>query len=110
MEYIKLMWSIVFLPFFLNGCARLAWEEYKITQKPDATCMTGGASGYSVYTWNCLNGERVVVYQASSEMSRSKAQIEKTACGARTKFEKMIAKDPQHRVCRANPRHWNSDE
>lgn len=72
---------------FLSGCAAWAWKKYDIPVQPDYSCQTGLTSGYEVWVWNCYNNQHIVVYQASSEMSRREAKKEIIRCGERTKIE-----------------------
>lgn len=74
---------------------------------PDHSCRTGTTHGYDVYTWNCINNQKVVVYQYSSEMTCQKPHKEITACGQLTPIEKKISSELQ-KGCQKMPefRQW----
>ena len=55
--------------------------------RPDRSCRTGSVQGYDVHIWNCVDGQHVVVYQYSAEMSCKDAQREVAACGTLTPIE-----------------------
>ena len=64
---------------------------------PDSSYETGSpVAGARVYTWNCVNGEHVVIWQVSAEMFCEGAKRERSACGTLTPFEQSA--EAQKRV------------
>lgn len=61
--------------------------------RPDRSCRTGGASGYDVHIWGCLDNQHIAIYQYSGEMSCSGAQKEVAVCGELTPIEKQLGND-----------------
>jgi hypothetical protein len=50
-------------------CCRNPWSVFPdMPGPPDQSFRTGSVEGYDVYIWECLNGERTVIYQYSAEM------------------------------------------
>ncbi|HXH75051.1 MAG TPA: hypothetical protein VNJ08_08805 [Bacteriovoracaceae bacterium] len=95
----------IFSVFLLSGCAAWAWKKYDIPVQPDYSCQTGLASGYDIWVWNCYNNQHIVVYQATSEMSRREGKKQTVPCGELTKIEeelKLINESSE--VCNKNHR------
>lgn len=97
------------LILIITGCALRPWEKFSelANSPPDSSCQTGNVSGYDIWIWECHNGERIVVYQVSSEMSRGEASVEKVACNKNTPFEleHNLKKHPNGECRRELP--WN---
>lgn len=74
---------------FLSSCAASPWVKYPMKVKPDRSCYTGSEAGSVAYTWECYEGERVVIYQNQSGFYTWPAQKETVACGSLTEIEKV---------------------
>ena len=73
------------------SCCRRPWKVFPdMPGSPDQSYMTGTVYGYDVYIWECVKGERIVVFQYFAEMSCRKAEMQKVACGRQAPIEKEI--------------------
>jgi hypothetical protein len=84
------MRHVAALALVLSGCifCRDPWNKFPMRTMPDRIFETGSAvAGARVYTWDCVNGVHVVIWQVSSEMFCEGAQREQSACGTLTPFE-----------------------
>jgi len=64
---------------------------------PDEQIRTGGAHGYDLFVWTCVDAEHVVVSQESGEMFCASAQVERVPCGRKTTIETKVEKERQSR-------------
>jgi hypothetical protein len=60
---------------------------------PDEGYQTGTIYGYDVYIWDCFQGERVVLWRTSAEMTVGQYTRETTACGGQTAIEIKLANE-----------------
>jgi hypothetical protein len=75
------------------SCCRRPWSMFPdMPGSPDQSYRTGSVFGYDVYIWECLKGERIVIFQYSAEMSCRKAEMQKVPCGQQAPIEKEIEK------------------
>ncbi len=59
--------------------------------QPDSAYQTGTIFGYNVYVWDCYQGKRIVMYNATSEMWIGPFKREETKCGEQTPIETELA-------------------
>ena len=57
---------------------------------PDSSFRTGSVAGYDVYIWECLDGQRTVIFKYSAEMSCRDPEMQKAPCGDITDIEKSL--------------------
>ncbi len=90
------------------SCAVLPWKTHNINVQPDFTCRTGGAVGYEIYGWKCLENQRVIVYQQQAEMIVYPAMKETSNCNQQTNIEiKLNINEGRANIC-SPARVWNS--
>ena len=82
--------SALLLGAVLSGCCSKPWEKFAMPVRPDRSCRTGGASGYDVHIWTCLNQQRVVIYKYTAEMSCAEPQKEVSACSELAPIEQRL--------------------
>ncbi len=86
------MSRIPFFLVFLAGCCPRPWDAHPMDTPPDQQCRVGPAThGYDIYTWDCVDGEHVVVSFYSAEMSCSPPEKESVPCGETTALEEEWA-------------------
>jgi hypothetical protein len=48
--------------FLLAGCCSKPWVAQPMDSAPDEQCRVGASThGYDLYSWECVDGEHVVV-------------------------------------------------
>lgn len=97
-----------FIALLLSSCASSSWEKFPIKTQPDVSCNNGsGEAGYQIFVWNCLENERVVIYQWQSGLYKYPSKIEKSPCGKKTQFEKNEGIEQYSKeICRIHPPNW----
>lgn len=82
------------------------WTSYPERTPPDEQYIAGGVThGYEIYVWECLRGQRVVVYDYKAEWSCESPKRQTAPCGTKTPIEVLTASDPrrpmwEHRLWR----------
>lgn len=81
--------ALILLPaFLLGGCCMRPWDAQPMDTVPDEQCRVGPAThGYDLYSWECVDGEHVVVVFYSSEMTCGQPWKETAPCGELTETE-----------------------
>ena len=57
---------------------------------PDSSFRTAGTHGYDVYVWNCVDGQRTVIYKYTAEMTCADPEMVTGPCGEITGFESSL--------------------
>ncbi len=85
---------IAFFSVLFAACCPRPWDAQPMDEAPDQQCRVGPAThGYDIYTWDCVEGEHVVVSFYSSEMMCAMPEKESVACGELTSLEKEYAEE-----------------
>lgn len=100
-----LLASTLLTAALLPGCCSAPWEKFPMSARPDRSCRTGGASGYDVHIWTCLNNEHVVIYKYTAEMSCAEPKKEVSPCGELTALEQMLGTNVTE-GCTPPPNAW----
>jgi hypothetical protein len=64
------------------------WQRYRMPRPPDLSCFEPGIHGWTLFVWECVDGERVVIGQFSTEMMCRNPVREKGPCGQTTPLER----------------------
>ncbi|MFN8433648.1 MAG: hypothetical protein U0V18_06485 [Anaerolineales bacterium] len=64
---------------------------------PDTGFITGTASGYSVYIWECYQGKHIVIFNITAEFTSQDYERQESACGESASIEKQLADDKSKR-------------
>jgi hypothetical protein len=73
----------------LAGCC-LEQPRHALPTAPDHECSTGTTHGFDIAVWDCVDGERVVAWRRSTEMTCSGVTVERAACGEPTEVEREL--------------------
>ncbi|MBY0555359.1 hypothetical protein K2P97_12575 [bacterium] len=109
--YKKLIcFKILLVLSLFSGCVSdVPWKTHKMIQSPDRSCFVGPSEqGCEVYIWNCLNNEKIVIYQCGSAFMMPNASRESVDCKSQAPFEKKYYASLKE--CASTPRKWNSDK
>ena len=71
-----------------TGCCLKPWQKFDMPKPPETSCFEVGAHGWTIYAWECLDGQHVVIGQYSAEMTCEAAIRETSACGQHTPLER----------------------
>jgi len=87
------------------ACASLPWVSHPMPRPPDRSCRTGGGVGHDIYTWDCIDGEHVVISRyCGGFVGCQEPQRELAACGQPTQLEQRLAMYLED--CPASPQPW----
>ncbi len=100
--------SPLLLTLVICSCSAVPWRTYQIDDNPSYTCKTGGEGGYEIYVWECLNNERVVIFQWQSGLFKYATKRQVSACGELTEFEKKMNLENGKSPKCTSARKWNS--
>lgn len=65
---------------------------------PDSAFITGTATGYSVYIWECYRDRRIVIFYGSAEFTKGAYQRQEALCGETTPIEKESIHQPKREL------------
>ena len=76
--------------------------------KPDHSCFVGpNETGCDFYIWNCINNQKVVIYQCGIAFAMPSAKQENSNCNSLTSFEEKYSIDTNNLdKCKKSMRPW----
>ncbi len=78
-----------------SACCADPWSSFPEHRPPDQQySVSEGVQGDEIYVWECLNGQRVVVYRSHAEWACGDPRRETAACGEKTPIEKKTEGAP----------------
>lgn len=108
MSTLRLALAALLLAPALAACCQRPWKAFPMETPPDRACMMGTTHGHTLWIWDCVDGEKVVVGQYTAEMSCAAPELEKAACGEFTPLEVEYGLDQPDAACEGAPE-WQTD-
>ena len=89
---------VLLIMVLLSSCATNKDTIAAGLPDPDTGFVTGTATGYTVYIWECYQGRRIVIFNGTAEFTSSDYERQEASCGETTPIEEKLKDDPKREV------------